>query len=205
MHELEARRGSEDEGRLLRPAGCDFDSCDLGALVEDVVEELSATHGDRFESVIDEGVRGVWSYDELRRALWNLGVNAVKYGDPKRRVSIHVERTRSGARLSVHNYGKPIPHEDQATIFDHYSRLKSAGRPGAGWGLGLALVRACADAHGGSVDVDSSEEAGTTFSLVLAHDSRPFQQQARGGASSGAGDGTQLVLGLEGELGPYWE
>jgi signal transduction histidine kinase len=152
-----------------------LDECDLGALAEQVVEELSATHGDRFELVRSETVRGIWSQGELHRALWNLGTNAVKYGAPDAPITVRVERTPTGARLSVHNLGKPIASEDQAGLFDLYSRLKDAARPGSGWGLGLALVRACAEAHGGQVEVQSNQQDGTTFTLELPHDSRPFQ------------------------------
>jgi signal transduction histidine kinase len=152
-----------------------LDSCDLGALAEQVVEELSATHGDRFELIRTQTVRGVWSHDELRRALWNLGTNAVKYGAPDGRITVRVEAVPTGARLSVHNFGNPITREDQARLFDLYSRLKDAARPGSGWGLGLALVRACAEAHGGLVEVRSSQQDGTTFTLDLPRDSRPLQ------------------------------
>lgn len=152
-----------------------LDACDLGVLAEQVVEELCAIHGDRFELIRAETVRGVWSYEELRRALWNLGINAVKYGAPDATVTVRVERTPTGVRLSVHNFGKPITVENQARLFDLYSRLKDSALPGSGWGLGLALVRACAEAHGGQIEVTSNQQDGTTFTLVLPPDSRPFQ------------------------------
>lgn len=152
-----------------------LDTCDLGALAEQVVEELSTTHGDRFELVRPQTVRGIWSHEELRRALWNLATNAVKYGSPDAPITVRVEPTPTGARLSVHNLGNPIASKDQARLFDLYSRLKDSARPGSGWGLGLALVHACAEAHGGQVEVQSNPQDGTTFTLELPHDSRPFQ------------------------------
>lgn len=153
-----------------------LDSCDLGALAEQVVDELSNVHGERFELVRSGGtVRGVWSCEELRRALWNLGINAAKYGAPDTKITVRVERTATGACLSVHNLGNPIAPEEQASLFDLYSRLKHSEQPGNGWGLGLALVKACADAHGGEVGVESNAAEGTTFTLDLPPDSRPFQ------------------------------
>jgi signal transduction histidine kinase len=152
-----------------------LDHCDLGAVAQGVVEELSATHGNRFDLVREQVVRGTWSQEELHRALWNLGMNAVRYGAPDRPIAIRVEQTPRGARVSVHNFGNPIPPEKRAGLFDLYSRLKEGA--GTGWGLGLALVRACAEAHGGQVAIaESSEEAGTTFTIDLPTDSRPFQQ-----------------------------
>jgi len=163
-----------------------LDSCDLGAVAEGVVEELSAVHGDRFALLAPERVRGIWSQEELQRALWNLGVNAVKYGSSGTPVTIRIERTPGGARLSVHNLGNPIPPEDQDRLFSLYQRLGAGTQPGTGWGLGLAIVRACAEAHGGNVSVQSSREAGTTFSLDLPQDSRPFQRDAVDEATSAA-------------------
>jgi signal transduction histidine kinase len=153
-----------------------LEDCDLGAVAQEVIEDLSATHGHRFELAKHEVVRGIWSHDELHRALCNLGTNAVKYGGSDRPITIRVERTPGGARASVHNFGNPIPLEKQARLFDLYSRLREGS--GTGWGLGLALVRACAEAHGGKAAIgESSEEAGTTFTIDLPSDSRPFQPQ----------------------------
>ncbi len=151
-----------------------LDRCDLGAVAEEVIEELSAAHGKRFELAKSDGILGIWSQQELHRALWNLGTNAVKYGAPDRPITTRIERTPDGVRASVHNFGDPIPPEKRGRLFDLYSRLREG--TGTGWGLGLALVRACAEAHGGRVSIgESSEEAGTTFIIDLPSDSRPFQ------------------------------
>src|SRR5450432_2121623 len=153
--------------------------CDLAAVAQEVIEELSATHGNRFELAPGDGVvRGIWSHEDLHRALWNLGTNAVKYGESERPITTRVERTPSGGRASVHNFGNPIPPDKRARLFDLYSRLREGSV--TGWGLGLALVRACAEAHGGEAAIgESSEEAGTTFTIDLPSDSRPFQQNIR--------------------------
>jgi len=154
-----------------------LDHCDLGAVAEEVIQELSATYGDRFVLAKDDAVRGFWSHQELARALWNLGTNAVKYGVSGRPITTRIERIPGGVRASVHNFGIPIPLEKRAGLFDLYSRLREGS--GSGWGLGLALVRACAEAHGGQVNVvESGEAEGTTFSIDLPTDSRPFQQIA---------------------------
>jgi signal transduction histidine kinase len=156
-----------------------LENCDLGAVAREVIEELSATHGNRFELAPGDGVvRGIWSHEDLHRALWNLGTNAVKYGESERPITTRVERTPSGGRASVHNFGNPIPPDKRARLFDLYSRLREGS--GTGWGLGLALVRACAEAHGGEAAIgESSEEGGTTFTIDLPSDSRPFQQDMR--------------------------
>jgi signal transduction histidine kinase len=151
---------------------------DLGVLAREVYEELVLTFGDRFGLQADHGVLGLWSADELRRALWNLAVNAVKYGAADKPITVTVNRTPEGAEVSVHNWGPPIPVGDRAHLFRPFSRtLAAEGGGHKGWGLGLTLVHGCADAHGGRVTVESTQEAGTTFTISLPPDARPFQAE----------------------------
>jgi signal transduction histidine kinase len=120
--------------------------------------------------------RGIWSAEELRRAVWNLASNAVKYGSPGSPIVFTIDCTTSAVAISVHNRGTPIPPDEQATLFTPFSQSRSRSAGGTpGWGLGLTLVRGCAEAHGGSVHVESDAEAGTTFTIVLPLDARPFQ------------------------------
>jgi signal transduction histidine kinase len=67
-----------------------LDRCDLAAIAGEVVEELASIHGERFLLKPEDGVRGIWSADALRRALWNLAVNAIEYGAPDKPVTITV-------------------------------------------------------------------------------------------------------------------
>jgi signal transduction histidine kinase len=76
----------------------------------------------------------------------------------------------------VHNYGSVIAPEDQASIFDSFTRTQDAQTKGQiGWGLGLTLVRGSSEAHGGNVTVESSIPLGTTFTIHLPLDARPYQ------------------------------
>ena len=128
-----------------------LDTCDLGAIAREVVQELTEVHGQRFTPRIEEGVRGVWGADDLRRALWNLATNAQKYGAPDEPITLTVQRLPEGARASVHNFGPAISPEDQKHLFEPFFRASSMQAQGPrGWGLGLSLVQACAQAHGGN-------------------------------------------------------
>jgi signal transduction histidine kinase len=137
-------------------------------------------HGDRFVVEADaDSVRGIWSEDELHRALWNLVTNAVKYGASKQPITIIVERRSELARVSVHNLGTPIPAEEQAHIFDAYTRTRSADAGDrTGWGLGLTLVRGATEAHGGHVVLTSDRDSGTTFTIELPLDARAARDHA---------------------------
>jgi signal transduction histidine kinase len=118
-------------------------------------------------------VRGVWSLEDLHRALWNLVTNAVKYGSPDEPITVRVSQLDGAAHLAVHNVGVPIAPSDQKHIFDAYARTPTADRTGrTGWGLGLTVVRGVAEAHGGQVSLQSDAETGTTFMIELPLDAR---------------------------------
>jgi len=151
-----------------------IESCDLGALARSTVEELRGVYGDRFIVRGDAHVRGMWSPDQLQRAIWNLVVNGAKHGAKGAPVVISVKREGDEAELTVHNQGPAIPSADQAELFRPFSLPRSGGGHPRGWGLGLTLVWGCADCHGGRVSAESHAGQGTTFKLVIPMDARPY-------------------------------
>lgn len=170
-----------------QPLPLRLDGCELMTLVADVVEELNHIHVDRVRLEAGEEVHGVWSAEELRRAIWNLVTNGIKYGSPHAPVTLTVRRVDARVRISVHNEGSPLSAEDRRRIFEPFARARSAEASSqVGWGLGLTLVRGCVEAHGGQVSVESSAEAGTTFTLEVPLDSRPAQPRASATGVAGA-------------------
>jgi signal transduction histidine kinase len=149
---------------------------DLAALAREVIQDLSPINYERFILKFEDGVRGIWDAEELRRALWNLAINAVKYGAADKPITISVKCAGAEAQISVHNYGSVIAPEDQVSVFDSFTRTQDAQTKGQiGWGLGLTLVRGSSEAHGGKVTVESSVARGTTFTIHLPLDARPYQ------------------------------
>jgi PAS domain S-box-containing protein len=145
--------------------------CDVRALVTDVLADQTTIHGRRFELQVPSPVFGLCDPAMLRRTLENLLGNAIKYGSPHAPVTVRVDEREGEITLAVHNQGPPIAPEDQARIFQPYQRAQpEAGGAPKGWGLGLTLVHSMAQAHGGSVRVQSSAEAGTTFTVTLRKD-----------------------------------
>jgi signal transduction histidine kinase len=108
--------------------------------------------------VLGESVR-------LQEAVTNLLDNAVKYSPAESTIVLGGDTDGAGVLLWVRNQGSGIPVEEQEKIFERFYRLQGRNRP-AGTGLGLALVREIAHAHGGRVWVDSDPGA-TTFFLSL--------------------------------------
>lgn len=152
--------------------------CDLAEVAQDVLDELSTTHGGRLLMELDRDLSGVFCATEVRRLLWNLASNGVKYGDPMRPVTLKLRRRSSGIELLVHNEGVPIAVDELSTIFEPYQRTHHGEVRSVGWGLGLALVKACAEAHGGTVRVDSSFERGTTFTVFLPFAASALEEAA---------------------------
>jgi two-component system, OmpR family, sensor histidine kinase BaeS len=99
----------------------------------------------------------------LRQVLDNLISNAIRHGSPSDVVRVRAEVDEM-LLISVSDRGDGIPPEQQERIFDVGVRLEP-GSPGAG--LGLALARAIAEGHGGSLTVRSGREEDTTFTLAL--------------------------------------
>ena len=156
------------EGLPLR-----IDHVDMTELAKETVEHAATFHG------IDIGLdavpaEGYWCRGSLRRALENLVSNAIKHGDPGAPVQLWVEKTESRVKVSLHNEGKPIPLEDTESLFQLYHRAEEARSKSLGWGVGLPFVRQVAESHGGSVLVSSTAEGGTTFSIDMPLDARPF-------------------------------
>lgn len=155
----------------------ELEECDLVDIVRQAIENQQAEHGDRFVLAAPEAVRGYFAPELLRRAVENLASNAVKYGTSSRSISITVRQTHERAFILVHNHGSYIPVDHQETLFQAFRRLpETEAGDQRGWGLGLAQVRGAAEAHGGSVAVDSLPERGTSFTIDIPKDARPFQK-----------------------------
>ncbi len=140
---------------------------DIRLLVRAVCEEFSAQHV-RIE-VEGGSVHGWWDFGQLQRALENLVRNAVKYGDGDA-VTIRSAETHGRLLLSVHNTGNPIATDRFEHIFAYLHRENVL--PVAGYGIGLPFVKSVAEGHGGSIVVDSSGPAGTTFLIDIPLDCR---------------------------------
>lgn len=104
----------------------------------------------------------------LGRMLDNLVGNAIKYTQAGGVVEVSLTMTDEHATMRVRDNGPGIAPEDQQQIFDHFARARDAGDGGLrGIGLGLAIARAIAEAHDGTIGLDSSPGTGATFWVDL--------------------------------------
>jgi len=102
----------------------------------------------------------------MERALTNLVSNAVKFTPTGGRVTLALTRTDSELVISVEDTGRGIHAEDLPIIFDKYRRAREAILT-EGSGLGLFIVKAIVDGHGGKVRVESTVGRGSTFTIHL--------------------------------------
>lgn len=167
---LDANAVSAGERLVIAPV-----PCDLVGVVNEALSDVDEEGRRRVRASLPDRLEGVWAPEELRRAVWNLVTNALKYGRAGTPVAVEASRSGDGVRIAVHNEGPPIPPEEQARIFEPFGRGRGAETVASGWGLGLTLVRGCAEAHGGSLALESTPERGTTFTLRLPHDARPHR------------------------------
>jgi signal transduction histidine kinase len=158
----------------------EFSEREVGALMRDVLDDVAVRAGNRLVFEAEGPVVAYLNEEKMRQALNNLVENAVKYGDPESKITARVIESHGRVVMSVHNFGNPIPPAEQLTLFVPYRRASNATRGGkSGWGLGLALVQAIAEAHGGSVAVESTPEDGTTFSIDVLVDPRDLETERR--------------------------
>lgn len=163
---------SFQNGEMLRLRLEEFDMQDVA---KEVCHQFTATHGPRFQ-YSGKTVRGWWDREAIKRAIENMISNAIKYGAPDTPIRTEIDAQDERVILTVHDEGDSIPPEQIECIFQIFERAVAAKEANKrGWGIGLPYVRSVAESHGGSVGVDSSANRGTTFTINMPIDARPFQ------------------------------
>lgn len=140
-------------------------------LVSDVVEEFKLKFSQRdIHFALAETAPAVvqGDRDSLYRVLVNLLENALRYTDSGKEVIVRQKKDADGIKVSVQDTGIGIPKESLPRIFHRFYRVeKSRARAEGGSGLGLSIVRAICEHHGGKVQVESVEGKGSTFTVSL--------------------------------------
>jgi len=164
---------SEAETGTMRLAA---EPVDVRAVVEEAVA-LYADEADEkgisLETKIPSGLTLTGDRTRLRQVVANLIENAVKYTDGGGRVEIDAAAEDAGIRVRVRDTGIGISESDLPLVWDRLYRA-DASRSARGLGLGLSLVKAIVEAHGGRVDVSSVPGQGSTFTVLL-----PLQRSVR--------------------------
>ena len=153
---------------------------ELGALVAAEAHRLlpvARERGVELEMLSGDAVDMQADALKLSQVFYNLIDNAVKYTPRGERVEVEVARRNGQACVYVRDNGIGIPREDCDHIFDRFYRVdKARSRETGGTGLGLSIVKQIVLAHGGTIEVDSRENEGSTFTVRL-----PLNLRVQGG------------------------
>jgi two-component system sensor histidine kinase SenX3 len=158
---------------------------ELDGVVAEAIDRCRMKASVRGIEIAASGARGLavlGDEDLLITALRNLLENAVAYSPDKTKVGVSTRRAgQDSVEISVADQGIGIPERDLERIFERFYRVDPArSRATGGTGLGLAIVKHVTAAHGGEVMVQSTEGAGSTFTLRLALHSAPAVSVAGG-------------------------
>jgi signal transduction histidine kinase len=159
--------------RASRPDFLRVEPLDLDLLTHDLFAKARQL-GDRDWGLDAVGL-GLLHGDRQRltQAVMNLADNAVRHTSLGERISIGSAVDSREARIWVRDTGPGISLADQRRIFERFT----AGPRRGGAGLGLAIVRAVAEAHGGRVELDSAPGVGATFAIVIPTDTAPPERR----------------------------
>lgn len=140
----------------------------LADLCSQAVGELELVYPEREIRCDFEGDQGgAWDPDRLLQIISNLVANAGQHAPPGSAIHVRIDgRSAEALRLEVHNDGAIAPALLPG-LFDPFRVARHRRELSRGLGLGLFIVKELARAHGGTVEVASSEEAGTTFTVHL--------------------------------------
>jgi signal transduction histidine kinase len=154
-------------GRLGSPMPLFVAPTDLEALLREIADEVQSTNpGYTIELKVEGDVAGEWDADRLKQATSNLLLNAIQHGGGQR-IGLFARRDGDFVVVQVHNEGPPIPKDLLGAMFDPLVHGKSSDQNRPGLGLGLFIVNEIVSAHHGSIEVSSSAQEGTTFTVRL--------------------------------------
>jgi two-component system OmpR family sensor kinase len=171
IDELDRMSRMVDDLQLLaeaeQPDFVQREPLDLALIAHELVAKASALAPRRW--TLDHAASGTVLADRhrLTEAVMNLARNAAQHTSPDDTIAIGTALTNDEALIWVRDTGTGIPLSEQDRIFDRFTRGREASRRYRGGGLGLANVKAIADAHDGRVEVESRLNEGSTFTIIV--------------------------------------
>jgi len=169
-----------------------FESVEIIRLVSDVCEKARAMaeakrHVLRM-SAPPADIHIMGDPASLRRVVWILLDNAVKYSPDGGEIEVRVHDLSEGCTISVRDNGIGIPADALPHIFERFYRADASRGQEEGAGLGLSIGQWIADAHGAKFTVKSKEHLGTTFHLAFPHARTFLREYSMTAASSSLSD-----------------
>ena len=147
-----------------------WESMDLSDMVMESALAFEATafeKGLTIEENVESDLIVKGNRAQVQSVLECLLDNACKYADAGSAITVSLEKAGKKAKLTVRNTGSYIPPEDLAHVFERFYRADKSRTAGDSSGLGLAIVQSVVEAMGGTVAAESSETAGTAFTVLF--------------------------------------
>lgn len=142
---------------------------DLSEQSEKIVQEIQLSYPEAELIIETPGpVQGNWDVVRLDQLMTNLITNALRHGKPGGPVTVRVSAKDNDAIFKVYNEGTPVPEKIKNMVSKGFSdKLNRDPTKKDSYGLGLYIVKAIVDGHKGHINLESSKEAGTTFTITL--------------------------------------
>jgi signal transduction histidine kinase len=140
----------------------------LRELARHAFDEVHLTYADRQATCVHEGEEtGYWDGDRVAQLIGNLVGNAFQHSPSDSTIHLLTRGGADEAVIEVRNTGVPIPVEQAARLFEPFQRGTSTGSAQRSIGLGLYISRQIVTAHAGTIDVRSTDEGETVFTVRL--------------------------------------
>ncbi|HMF99467.1 MAG TPA: HAMP domain-containing sensor histidine kinase [Vicinamibacterales bacterium] len=155
---------------------------ELGALPMKNVRSIAATARVELSIDVQPGVRVVHvDVDRMVQAIVNLLSNATKFAPTGSTVTFGARpMADGGVAMTVHDSGQGIPPARLHQLFQKFSQLEGGTKnQGRGTGLGVSIAKALVEEHGGTTEVVSNREGGTTFEIRLGETECPSRRSPR--------------------------
>jgi heavy metal sensor kinase len=187
---LTLARGDAGDARIV------FEPVDLSAVVREACEKArpiaeSQQHTLSVSNVAQGSIEILGDYSSLRRLVWIILDNAIKYTPASGHIEVAVGAVDGHAKVTIKDNGIGIPSADLPHVFERFYRADPSRSKADGAGLGLAIAKWIVDTHHGDLSISSRENIGTELQVV-------FPLWARRPASAASGSTTTGVTGFRG-------
>lgn len=150
-----------------RPDFLRLEVIDLSSLGEELFTKATALADRNWQLETVAKGQMVGDRQRITEAVMNLTQNAAQHTTPQDTIALNVVQVNRSIHFSVRDTGEGIALEDQPRIFERFARATKSRRRSEGAGLGLSIVQAIVEAHGGTIQLRSQPGTGATFTLIL--------------------------------------
>lgn len=159
-----------------RPDFLQLETIDLKAFAEELFAKARALADRQWQLNAIATGRMVGDRQRITEAVMNLAQNATQHTTQTDTISLGIKVIKRQVQFWITDTGEGIAPEDQSRVFERFARAANSRRRSEGAGLGLSIVQAIAEAHGGTVHLCSQLGTGSTFTIVLPLE--PLQERA---------------------------